>query len=656
MKIRWDGEAFYYIRKFACNKATGKSKDLATHLSLAGGNGGAYDLYGDRNDPNESYEANQDLLWRKLAEDREQPTAPPSYLVERRESIFPMLFDFDIFGPADTSFDTFLPLLHTTQRIMEGVYGHMSAFERRAIVCTAAATPKDREVNKLNDKYTMTLIKRGYHVIYPEVIVNREDALFLRCAIVNALEKEFGHEFISFVDPADGERVEYDTFDKLVDPVVYESNGLRMLGAHKVKKCPAGCKLRNRTAATVEEREKACKLCDNYGRVDEGRPYEVLAVVDGDGSVFHRDELDGLEEQSLLDLPLAREFKAITSDFYTALKVLTIRRDPDKDKKSEPNWAASGCDFNDAVRKRVATQEGKPRNQKDIAQLYVDKPGTYTVDRGKWTTIFPSAPGFKDVVEAIERTYCTSPWQLERFGRNSGPSLWKEIGEGIHTMGVDVSRGKPRVRAYPLINFCPNVARAHNSNRTYFDIFFEGATYYIQPGCYSTKGIDKSTPKADARDPCHRAIKFFRKYKVPLTMRIEYHILRMLGKEETLPQYKSTDLVEQLPQNMPDPDLVYAKPISHPFCYKCRKYTNPKDPYLAACKCEEPDFAPPSFKCEACQRTFHRQKKKRRLQFVRTSSSAQLPEECCCEKPTAPDRLRDTMSHEIISNSTMETM
>jgi len=111
----------------------------------------------------------------------------------------------------------------------------------------------DNEVNPISS---------NMHIIFPNILVDQEQAIIMGKAIAIKLESVIGHV----------EQFAKNWFD-VVDPSVYLKNGLRMVGSRKCEKCPV-CK-------NKKEAEK-CKSgkCSN-GRIDLGKVYKLRWVLQG---------------------------------------------------------------------------------------------------------------------------------------------------------------------------------------------------------------------------------------------------------------------------------------------------------------------------------------------------------------------------------------
>ena len=113
----------------------------------------------------------------------------------------------------------------------------------------------------VNTKRDMTThrLKQGLHIIFPEMGVNIEQALYIREALIEALTVKLGKDLAP------------DGWSSVIDNSVYATGkGLRMIGSNKASQCPR-CK--------GIKSEVKCQSCI-YGKIDEGRPYVLHSIYE----------------------------------------------------------------------------------------------------------------------------------------------------------------------------------------------------------------------------------------------------------------------------------------------------------------------------------------------------------------------------------------
>ena len=106
-------------------------------------------------------------------------------------------------------------------------------------------------------------LKHGIHAIFPNITVSQDEALYMREALLSALNKELGTKYAE------------DGWSQVVDNAVYVNSGLRMIYSSKTKVCEE-CKGRNNG--------KYCNYCTNGKDLNEGRPY-IFKFVCNDGQI-----------------------------------------------------------------------------------------------------------------------------------------------------------------------------------------------------------------------------------------------------------------------------------------------------------------------------------------------------------------------------------
>ena len=149
----------------------------------------------------------------------------------------------------------------------------------KAVVCTT----NYKYINAKEGKPEM--VKTGVHILWPFLFVSRDDALDIRESLLVALEMAFGKR----VHPNN-------SWQDVVDASVYGSgnagtkgSGLRMLGSRKTDTC-ANCKGCGKIKSGIQGEKKTCPECAGHRRLDSGRPYFPLCVLDSFGLRDHAQE------------------------------------------------------------------------------------------------------------------------------------------------------------------------------------------------------------------------------------------------------------------------------------------------------------------------------------------------------------------------------
>jgi hypothetical protein len=217
----------------------------------------------------------------------------PIYLVE-----MPTLEGFKLFCELDLVLDSkvlstedirdhILPPIQTAMR---------TAFpdkDTRVIVCTAESkVVTSKETNN-------PAVKNGIHLIWPSIIVNRDIAMMVRSVMLFYLFKHtLPVEWAANGLPHEG-------WDASLDKAVFDKNGLRPIWSRKASICPS-CHNQRGTEKTrvgfTGSEVLVCSVCLNVGRVDDGRPYDIVDVVSDRGLDIDKSELSDLRKDWMLQL------------------------------------------------------------------------------------------------------------------------------------------------------------------------------------------------------------------------------------------------------------------------------------------------------------------------------------------------------------------
>ena len=258
--------------------------------------------------------------------------------------------------------------------------------ECRTIICVT----NNKNIIKNNEKY----VKTGVHLYWPDVCVNAQYALGLRRIIINALEENYG------------ERGSHNKWEDVVDKTVFENNGLRMIGSRKLSNCNH-CKTR---------KQKVCNVCNSLGKIDEGRVYEPLCILDGKGK------------------EMKSEFTKIVTNCVKKIKETSIR----------------------------TTYTDLPRQLK-IPQIYLNssKINKKRQTQSNNNNIFDVECSNKESLEKNSKAFKL----LSKFIHDSFPHPSIDICE-IFKKGKEDFYYIVRTSS----RFCLNINREHNSNHIYFYI------------------------------------------------------------------------------------------------------------------------------------------------------------------------------------------
>lgn len=229
------------------------------------------------------------------------------YISEQKtQPLFSMLVELDLYMDEKMTDEQFVALIRASQ---QAIGEHISDdYDKRVVVCTAPLGEKQkhpRDAGRMCYKY-------GVHLVWHELAVTSKIAKMLRWALINAYEK--ATEAGEIPSPAT-------PWPEVVDPAVFNKNGLRLVWSRKTKICPA-CNGRSvkRTkvpppssmseqlsaaaandkgkkrgwmtfsfhaaAAAADDNEDdvtVCSVCEGHQKIDAGRPYDFYGAYTKDG-------------------------------------------------------------------------------------------------------------------------------------------------------------------------------------------------------------------------------------------------------------------------------------------------------------------------------------------------------------------------------------
>lgn len=523
------------------------------------------------------------------------PRPAPHFLIECFYDVRPLCFDIDFHVFKEIPLEKFSGEI--LQVLLEDVIRKLfsiSSWRRRAVVCTAPPKKKRKEVAVLAEDGSGSVaehsffyfIKQGFHVIFPELLLNKHHGGFVRHALIKALTVRYGEQEqygrlvvdaesaellepppsssgnsgavirIKSLKPYVGRTILVEKWAEIVDECVFTNNGLRMIGAHKVAKCPKTENHKGRKLAGDR-----CACCEGRRNLDEGRPYSVAAVYGGNGELPDHDAPPDAEGKPAVEKRLAVLKDCMDMSLAATLEQLTLHKDAttvgglekspgvlltDDGQSYLPDYSAAKFEFSQEDRvsvagtglpagKRASLARGEPVAQKKLYMqpFNAEVPGTVEEDKRLWITLTGGALGDQGCY-AIFLSWLQSlferqaSYRLIRDGvKDDGPNLWTVLGADIKTLSIhvpgmfDKKTGRrvpvdpattfPSFRVFPKENFCVNVGRAHSSNRMFLEGFYskKGELYIVRPGCFSS-----NQPADASRCKCSRAKSFFQLYEV----------------------------------------------------------------------------------------------------------------------------------------------
>ena len=171
---------------------------------------------------------------------------------------FKMMVDLDFKNENGLTPNEKFQLLSLIQEAVTAFVGEQ--IENNYVVISAC---NDEKI--IYDGQEMTKI--GFHLIWPNLIVGVEEALFIRSAIIQYVKKHAQNISI------------FNDWEDVIDKSLYDpKHALRMNGCRKKTKCPV-CK---------GKKNVPCDNCDNIGWKDVGRIYEPYMILKDDGQENNR--------------------------------------------------------------------------------------------------------------------------------------------------------------------------------------------------------------------------------------------------------------------------------------------------------------------------------------------------------------------------------
>ena len=177
------------------------------------------------------------------------------YICEIKTPIFKLFSDLDFFDIVPLSELDLIKYMTQIQFIISDFFKTQKELDTKVIVCTT-----DSKITKIEGA---DYIKTGIHLIWPFIFVSKPTAFLLRNCLIQNLELTFGS------------RPSYNSWNDVVDLTVYEQNGLRMIGSHKMVECSI-CKKSKRKLCG---KDNCIALFNSQRKIDEGRPYLPTLVL-----------------------------------------------------------------------------------------------------------------------------------------------------------------------------------------------------------------------------------------------------------------------------------------------------------------------------------------------------------------------------------------
>lgn len=286
-------------------------------------------------------------------------------------------------------------------------------------------------------------MKSGLHVVWRNMPVDLESANLFRTAM--RLQLEIAESEGRIPKPLE-------SWSNTLDPAIFDKNGLRMVRSRKAGVCPQ-CK--GRSVEALREKGKGqqsdatmfCSSCQNQGKVDLGRPYDLLCAMNPKGEV-------DAERTSFL--------KENTRDLLLACTIRYVQKDLDKSMCITKNSLDSErvAYLQRAREKEKKGTSAARKQQQQQAEPAAANPPKPTKQKVPLKEIPPSDEKFKIIASLIKE-------------KTGAPDLTHLKQSSIGDLYI----------ANTSCRFCPNKNGEHASSTNFFVIKVNG----IQRRCYCMK-------------------------------------------------------------------------------------------------------------------------------------------------------------------------
>lgn len=176
----------------------------------------------------------------------------------------------------------------------------------------------DKELASQVPGYPPARVKNGIHLVFPYLVVEAPQCLWIRQLILFTMLQHFSHRPYA-----------QNSWEKVVDEEIYMHNGLRMPYSYKMEHCPN---------PECRENQK-CDLCGGLRKVVDDNAYTLKSVLDSQGeedpSVFSKPELIVQLTMKLFTIRLPQKEAEPTPKFVNPAQVQMCPPNPKLLKRCE---------------------------------------------------------------------------------------------------------------------------------------------------------------------------------------------------------------------------------------------------------------------------------------------------------------------------------
>lgn len=358
-----------------------------------------------------------------------------NFIIEKKTSVFKMHLDLDWLEPSE------VPTARIRQLVgvLGEAFAHFFPQPRTDPLFDTVIMTTTPQTGKKGTDDTTPCVKSGFHLIYPNLLVEKRQALLLRAYALSMIVERFGPR-----DPP------CNTWDDVVDETVLRKNGLRQIGSYKRSKCPT-CKGRGR---------RLCEMCrETGGMVIPNRRYMPVEILRGDGEVEvnKTNRLSGELQQR---------------NYAYAVQVCGIRsHDEPTPGFNVPDDAVFVAEDDDEARHRQMRSGKRNRRYRSILSRE-DERRSKIAQRNKKATVDRNTTLFGLFAAEVQRY--SARYANIYLDKVSYDADAKDEGRALTYVLSVKGRGQ---------HYCAHIGKCHSSNRVYFVLTEKG----LQQRCHKCR-------------------------------------------------------------------------------------------------------------------------------------------------------------------------
>jgi RNA polymerase-binding transcription factor DksA len=355
------------------------------------------------------------------------------FLIEKKTHVFRMHFDLDMIQELPVTLVEATELAKLFCSVFATYYPGVST---QTFVCYVHAAPVMEKRGWPDSRgNTPMVVKSGFHFMWPYLLVDQQQSLYLREGCIYAAKLKFGER----VAPAN-------PFADAIDETVLRKNGLRLVGSDKLEQCSL-CG----TGSAAKRPSGKCDLCGGARKVPENRVYLPVFVLNAAQQV----------DANLLSRVLNQD------DYFDRVNLCTVRSCVGVKTAGfvVPEFAAIPVALpsdSKVARAPLTSEDRESARSRSMTARALTAGDSEEIDTG--SQLFSMVNDFIHDNQRMggdqwEFVVLKKLFLLKTFNRY----LAKVSGGGAH--------------------FCTNVGRQHNSSSVYFIIDYKGFTQR----CFSKK-------------------------------------------------------------------------------------------------------------------------------------------------------------------------